>query len=36
MQHARKDYQHIQDPTGKIPENETCIPAEGAGLHWRR
>lgn len=22
MLHARKDYQHIQDPTGKIPDDE--------------
>lgn len=29
MLHARKDYQHIQDPTGKIPELEPVFLLRG-------
>lgn len=29
MIHAREDYNHIQDPSGKIPENEPVILIRG-------
>ena len=32
MKHARKDYQRIQDPDGKIPENEPVFLIRGQDL----
>ena len=41
MRHAREDYDHIQDPTGKIPEDEPVFIVRGQDraavstmLHW--
>ena len=32
MEHARKDYQRIQDPEGKIPANEPVFLIRGQDL----
>lgn len=32
MKHARKDYQRIQDPDGKIPEDEPVFLIRGQDL----
>lgn len=32
MKHARKDYDRIQDPAGKIPENEPVFLIRGQDL----
>lgn len=32
MKHARKDYDRIQDPEGKIPENEPVFLIRGQDL----
>lgn len=33
MLHSRKDYAHIQDPSGKIPENEPVMLFRGQDKH---
>lgn len=36
MKHARKDYNHIQDPAGKIPEDEPVFLLRGQDKYAAR